>query len=94
MSSFVEIGPPVAEENIFEVCFYHIWAWAYISGHVTCFIYMLIGPPSYRCFIYFFALIGQAVSEKIFENVNALRHAWTHGRTHERRLDYYPISSP
>ena len=31
--SYVEIGPPVPEKEIFEG-FYHVWAWCHL-GHVT-----------------------------------------------------------
>ena len=46
--------------------FYHIWHGGHL-GHVTWIIYVYIDSPSYRCFKSNLALIGQAISEKIFK---------------------------
>ena len=44
MPSFVEIGPPVLEEKIFEG-FFTIYGHGGHLGHVTCISYIHIGSP-------------------------------------------------
>ena len=45
MPSFIEIGPPVPEKNIFEGFFYHIYGHGGHHGYVTWIIYVHIAPP-------------------------------------------------
>ena len=67
MLSFLEIGPPVPEEKIFEWFLPSMDMAAILVIWPGLFMYTLV-PPSYRCFISNLALIGYPVSEKtIFE---------------------------
>ena len=65
MLSFVEIGPPVPEKEMFEG--FSPYGHGSHLGHVTWIISVFI--PSYRCFISNLALTGQAVSEKKTLNI-------------------------
>ena len=66
MPSFVEIGPPVPEKKIFEGVLPYVDMAVILVMTPGLFTKTLV-PPSYRCFISNLALIGQAVSEKIFK---------------------------
>ena len=75
MLNFVEIGPPVLEKKFLKG-FYHIWDWGPSWSCDT------LVSPSYRFFISNLVLIGQWVSEEIFEyngNIHVYCHGW--GRT-------------
>ena len=61
MQSFVEIGSPVLERRYFKV-FYHIWAWRPSLSCDLDYLYIYLFPLPIDL-----ALIGQVVSEKIFE---------------------------
>ena len=79
ISSFVKIGLPVQEKNIFE-CFYHIWAWRPSwSCDLGLAIKLSLPLPMDAAHKINFTLIGQAVSEKIFEKC-----VWTTDRPRSR----------
>ena len=84
--SFVEIGQPVAEKRFLKG--FTIYGHDGHLDHVTWTIYTNFGSPCpRRLHIKYLALIGQVVSEKIFENGG--RRQTTNGR----RLDGYTKSS-
>ena len=88
MPSFVKIGPPGREKNIFEGFLPYMGMAAILV--ITWNINTNFGSPFPRRLHIKFALIGQAVSdEKIFEKGGR----WT-TTTNGRRLDGYTISSP
>ena len=92
MPSFKIIGLPDLEKKIFKG--FTIYGRGGHLGHVSLTIYTKFGSPSPRRHHIKFALIGQAVSEKIFENAGWTDDDGRRTPTDGRQLDGYTISPP
>ena len=88
-TKFVEIGPPVLEKIFFKV-FFTIYGRDGHLSHVTKMPRTNFGYPTHRSITQNLALIGQAVSGKIFEIVE--QNAQNAGAWIFYNLTYEPLA--